>query len=286
MATTKIRDLTAVTTAAVGDKIPTDQSADNVTRYLTITQILDLLATVSQAEAEAGTATTRRAWTAARVKQAITALAPGTTLPVLAKSANYTLTTSDVRKVINASSGTWTLTLPTAATATDGFWFAVRNSGTGVITVDADGSETIDGATTISLVAGQALLVVCDGTGWVTIGADAHIDASTAVHGLTANVNVLGNRNAAAEFVQRGSFNPPSNGTYGYSPVYMGGPSGVTFAVAFSSTPHVAYAGSSDADNPQMGAISAITTTGFSIRMWGVNSGQDLADGRYIALGS
>ena len=286
MATTKIRDLTAVTTAAVGDKIPTDQSADNVTRYLTITQILDLLATVSQAEAEAGTATTRRHWTAARVKQAITALAPGTTLPVLAKSANYTLTTSDVRKVINASSGTWTLTLPTAATATDGFWFAVRNSGTGVITVDADGSETIDGATTISLVAGQALLVVCDGTGWVTIGADAHIDASTAVHGLTANVNVLGNRNAAAEFVQRGSFNPPSNGTYGYSPVYMGGPSGVTFAVAFSSTPHVAYAGSSDADNPQMGAISAITTTGFSIRMWGVNSGQDLADGRYIALGS
>lgn len=39
------------------------------------------LATVSQAEAEAGTATTERAWTAARVKQAVDALAdPGITL--------------------------------------------------------------------------------------------------------------------------------------------------------------------------------------------------------------
>ena len=96
----------------------------------------------------------------------------GRTLPVLAKSANYTLTTSDVRKVIDATSNTWTLTLPAAATATDGFWFAVRNSGTGVITVDADGSETIDGATTISLVEGQAHLVICTGSAWKTVGRD------------------------------------------------------------------------------------------------------------------
>lgn len=188
MATTKIRDLTAVTTAAVGDKIPTDQSADNVTRYLTITQILDLLATVSQAEAEAGTATTRRAWTAERVKQAISALAPGTTLPVLAKSANYTLTTSDVRKLIDATANTWTLTLPAAATATDGFWFAVRNSGTGAITIDPNGAELIDGATTLSLSEGQAHLVVCTGSAWKTVGrgdvldtvAQAEAEAGTA----------------------------------------------------------------------------------------------------------
>jgi hypothetical protein len=170
MATTTIRALDAVTTAAVGDKIPTDQAADNVTRYLTITQILELIATVSQAEAEAGTATTRRIWTAERVKQAITALAPGLTIPVDAKTAAYTVTASDARNLIDATSGTWTLTLPAAATAGDGFWFAARNSGTGVVTIDADGSELIDGATTQTLAPTDTALLICNGSAWKTVG--------------------------------------------------------------------------------------------------------------------
>ena len=69
----QISDFSAVVTAAVADLLLTKQDADGAARKLTITQLLDLLATVSQAEAEAGTATTRRAWTAERVKQAIAA---------------------------------------------------------------------------------------------------------------------------------------------------------------------------------------------------------------------
>lgn len=91
-------------------------------------------------------------------------------LPVLAKTANYTVTTADVRRLIDATANTWTLTLPAAATAGDGFWFAVRNSGSGVITIDPDGTETIDGAATIALEAGASALVVCSGTLWRTIG--------------------------------------------------------------------------------------------------------------------
>src|SRR5687768_2345615 len=64
---------------------------------------------------------------------------------VLAKAANYTLALRDFGKLIDATSATWTLTLLAAATATDGFWFDIRNSGTGIVTVDADAAETIDG---------------------------------------------------------------------------------------------------------------------------------------------
>lgn len=195
MPTKQIRDFDAVVTPATGDRVLAQQAADNVTRYITPDQVLSLIATISQAEAEAGVATTRRIFTAERVAQAIAALpatvseadaAAGTAtdrrawtaqrvrqshrVHVLGKTANYTVTTSDLAKLIDATANTWTLTLPAAATAADGFWFAVRNSGTGVITVDPDGAELIDGAATIPLAPGDACLVVCSGTAWKTVG--------------------------------------------------------------------------------------------------------------------
>lgn len=74
MSTKQVKDFDAVVTPATNDKILVQQTADNVTRYITPQQVNDLEATVGQAEAEAGTATTRRIWTAERVKQAIKAL--------------------------------------------------------------------------------------------------------------------------------------------------------------------------------------------------------------------
>lgn len=85
---------------------------------------------------------------------------------VLAKTALYTLAVRDFGKLIDATSGTWTLTLMAAATATDGFWFELRNSGTGVITIDGDSSETIDGLTTIEVHPGEFVRLQCNGTLW------------------------------------------------------------------------------------------------------------------------
>lgn len=85
---------------------------------------------------------------------------------VLAKTALYTLAVRDFGKLIDATSGTWTLTLMAAATATDGFWFECRNSGTGVITIDGDSSETIDGLTTIEVHPGEFVRLQCNGTLW------------------------------------------------------------------------------------------------------------------------
>ena len=86
-----------------------------------------------------------------------------------ARSGAYTVVAGDRGKLINAT-GTWTLALTAAATLGAGFAFALRNSGAGVITIDPNASEQIDGATTISVAAGSSCLVVCTGAAWLTVG--------------------------------------------------------------------------------------------------------------------
>jgi len=87
-----------------------------------------------------------------------------------AKTATYAVVDADRGKVIDATSGTFSITLLAASTAGAGFTFIVRNSGTGTITIDPDSSETIDGAATRDLTEGQACVMICTGSGWVTVG--------------------------------------------------------------------------------------------------------------------
>ena len=94
------------------------------------------------------------------------------TLPAtLAKTANYTVAVGDRDKLIlgDATSGAFTVTLPAAATAGAGFEITVKkiDSSANIVTVDGDGSETIDGALTKSLVSQyDHLTLVSDGSNW------------------------------------------------------------------------------------------------------------------------
>lgn len=99
-----------------------------------------------------------------------TATTLSTKMAVTTKSANWTVATTDRAQLFTVTSGTVTCTLPGAATAGDDFFFAVRNSGTGTVTIDGDGSETIDGATTKALAPDESAWVVCSGTAWYTVG--------------------------------------------------------------------------------------------------------------------
>lgn len=89
----------------------------------------------------------------------------------LSKAAAYEVASTDRGKLIDATTGTWSLTIA-AGVLSAGFAFAVRNSGTGVITIDPYLSEQIDGAATIALAAGESCLVVADAgaTAWKTVG--------------------------------------------------------------------------------------------------------------------
>lgn len=95
-----------------------------------------------------------------------TVTTPGIKRNLVTKSALYTLTTSD--HIVVATSGTWTATLPTAASIA-GTEYIIKNSGSGIITVDPAGTETIDGSTTIDLAQYDSLTVVSDGTNWVIV---------------------------------------------------------------------------------------------------------------------
>jgi hypothetical protein len=86
----------------------------------------------------------------------------------LTKTANYTVAAADRAKSIAATSGTFTFTLTAAATLADGWWARIVNEGTGVVTVDPNGAETIDGLTTITMYQGETRLIYTDGSAWFT----------------------------------------------------------------------------------------------------------------------
>lgn len=93
---------------------------------------------------------------------------------VISKTTTYTVMVSDAGKLItaDATAGAFTITLPPAATAGDGFEVSVIkvDSSSNAVTVDGDGSETINGNTSLDLaVQFDATLLRSDGTSWHAI---------------------------------------------------------------------------------------------------------------------
>jgi hypothetical protein len=86
-----------------------------------------------------------------------------------ARTSNTILLPADSGKLIDIASGTFTQTLSAAATLGSGWWVCIRNSGTGVITLDLDGTETIDGAETMAVVPNCTIWLLCDGSGFYAI---------------------------------------------------------------------------------------------------------------------
>lgn len=126
---------------------------------------------------------------------------------ILSKSAAYTVVAADRGKMIDCTTGTWTLALTAAATLGGGFAFAVKNSGAGVITFDPNLTEQIDGATTITLGAGESCFVLCDGTGFKTVSKAAALTAA-------AIVTALGYTPASSTHNHAGIYVSVNNGGY------------------------------------------------------------------------
>ncbi len=82
------------------------------------------------------------------------------------KSAAYTILSTDY--IIEATANTFTLTLPTAV-GIAGKEFKIKNSGAGVITIDGNGAETIDGDLTKTLTQYEALTIASNGTNYIIL---------------------------------------------------------------------------------------------------------------------
>lgn len=86
-----------------------------------------------------------------------------------ARTANTILGTADKGTFVDITSGTFSQTFTAAATLTNGWWVILRNSGTGDITLDPNGSETIDTLTTFVMYPGEERLITCDGSNLTSI---------------------------------------------------------------------------------------------------------------------
>jgi len=85
------------------------------------------------------------------------------------RTSNVALTVGDIGKLIDITSGTFTQTFSAASTLGNKWWCYIRNSGTGDITLNPNGSEQIDGLVSYVMYPGETRLVTCNGTGFYTI---------------------------------------------------------------------------------------------------------------------
>lgn len=90
------------------------------------------------------------------------------TLTISNKTSAYTVVAGDLGTIINCTANTFTVSLDLAATLGSGFNCWIWNTGTGVIIIDPNGSETIDGNTTFVLRRGQGTQIICNGTNFNT----------------------------------------------------------------------------------------------------------------------
>jgi len=84
---------------------------------------------------------------------------------VSAQTTTFNVTSSDQGKLFTVTNSV-TADLVAAATASTNFTFMIFNAGAGTVTIDPNGSETINGAATLALAVGDGAIVVSDGTNW------------------------------------------------------------------------------------------------------------------------
>ena len=127
-------------------------------------------------QSASGTTAMLAAGTAGQVLTSAGAAAPGwSNLPSgsevirVARTSDTALAGSNRGNLIDITSGTFTQTFVAAATLGSGWFCYIRNAGTGDITIDPSGSETIDGLTSYVMYPGEARLVQCNGTAFNTL---------------------------------------------------------------------------------------------------------------------
>jgi hypothetical protein len=83
---------------------------------------------------------------------------------------SVTVTSADQGKLIRATAASITVTTPDATDVDSPFWFALLNSSSGTITLDGNGSQTVNGLASVTIPVGGGCLVATDGSNWFAVG--------------------------------------------------------------------------------------------------------------------
>ena len=103
----------------------------------------------------------------------------------VSKSAAYTIVAADQGKLIKLSGAGWTLSVADAATLTDRFSVAVANTGSGIITLDPFGSQTVSGKATQTIGPGDSFILMSDGSNLVMVGSSGGAGAIVSIVAIT-----------------------------------------------------------------------------------------------------
>lgn len=91
-------------------------------------------------------------------------------MPATSLNVDYAIGDADRAAAFVWTGGAGTLTLPSAATVGNDWFFQVRNGGTGAIAIATTGGQLINGGATLTFNPGDSAIVVCDGSSFFTIG--------------------------------------------------------------------------------------------------------------------
>ena len=91
-------------------------------------------------------------------------------VPITTFNSSYVLGNPDRARMFNWTGAGGTITLPSAYTVDNNWFFYFRNSGNGAIVVTPVGTNTIDDGSSLSFQPGESAIVVSDGSNFYSIG--------------------------------------------------------------------------------------------------------------------
>jgi hypothetical protein len=91
-------------------------------------------------------------------------------MPVTFFGTSYTAGVDDRAKTFIWNGGAGTLTMATAGTLGNNWFFQLRNEGTGALLVDPPGTQTINGSSTLTFQPGDSAIIFTDGLNFYTLG--------------------------------------------------------------------------------------------------------------------
>jgi len=118
----------------------------------------------------------------------------------------YTLGSADRATLINWNGASATLSLTAAVTLGEDWFCYVRNSGSSNITIDPNLSELINGASTLTVSPSNSFMLICDGTGFYTVGL-SQVSSSGSFDYLSIDVSGTGNYTLSTFQLNRISYN-------------------------------------------------------------------------------
>ena len=92
------------------------------------------------------------------------------------QSSAFAVDIYDRAKLFIFTGGVETATLPDVTTLPDDWFCIIKNAGSGVLTIDADGAQTINDQLTLSLNPGESAFLVSTNTKWFEVGQGRSVD--------------------------------------------------------------------------------------------------------------